>query len=105
VALSARGNALLRPVISEYSALALQLQRGKTRNVPERLAGIEEYRQAVLHRMTEISDYLSWFEATQFGTRSDAFDGYLKVAREITAAEARRENPISKYLDQLQQEF
>jgi hypothetical protein len=104
-ALSTRANAILRPVLDDYSSLAAQLARGKTRGVAERIAQIELYRNSVLNRMTDIGDYLNWFEATQLGTRSGAFDSYLKAANEISAQESRRSTPITEYMDQLQQEF
>jgi hypothetical protein len=103
--LSTRANAILRPVLDDYAQLATQLARGKTRGAAERIARIEQYRNSVLNRMTDIADYLNWFEATQIGTRSGAFDGYLKAANELKVQESRRSGPITEYMDQLQQEF
>jgi ribosomal 50S subunit-associated protein YjgA (DUF615 family) len=104
-ALSTQGNALLRPALNDYAQLALDVQRGKTKQVRERVVRIEQYRAAVLQRNGEIADYLNWYEATQIGARSNAFDSYLKAANEISEQEARRKTPIAEYLDQLQQEF
>ncbi len=107
VVLSARANGLFRPVVSEYEQIFALLARGKTKGIDARLEKVERYRQAVLHRMGDISDYLNWFEATQFGGRSDAFQSFLRVATELSASEqrARTSDPISQYLDQLQQEY
>ena len=105
VALSTRANALLRPVIAEYEQIVTLLARGKTRGIEERLAAVAKYREDVLRRLTQIDDYLNWFEATQLGTRSDAFDSYLKTANEIAEQERRASDQITKYLDQLEREL
>ena len=68
VALSTRANAQLRPVLAGYEEIFARLARGTTRGVNERVHRVETYRTAVLHRTTDIADYLNWFEATQLGT-------------------------------------
>jgi hypothetical protein len=105
VALGTRANALLRPVVADYGEIFAQLARGKSRGVRTRLAKTEEYRQLVLQRTTEIADYLNWFEATQMGVRSNAFDNYLKTANELSEQERKQKSPIALYLDELEQEF
>ena len=105
IALSARANALYRPVLVDYEAAFALLARGKTGGVRERLARIEEYRTSVLRRTAEIADYLNWFEGTQLGGRSNAFDSYLKTASEISGEEKRRRGPIARYLDELDHEY
>lgn len=107
VRLSTRANAILRPVVAEYEKVFALLARRRTRGVAERIVRIERYRDAVLHRMGEVSDYLNWYEATQFGTRSNAFDSFLKTAAQLSTDEAnsRRSDPVAAYLDQLQEEF
>lgn len=103
--LEARANAILRPVLRDYGQLAHDIARSRLKNASDRLEQIEQYRTLVLHRIGEIADYLNWYEATQIGTRSGAFDSYLKAANDLSAQEARRRNPIAQYLDELQQEF
>ncbi len=105
VALSAQANPLFRPIIADYDEVFSLLARGKTRRISERLEEIEEFRGNVLHRMDQIADYLNWYEATQFGTRTNAFDSYLKAANEISRDEARRSDPIARYLDILEKEY
>ncbi len=104
VALSAQSNALYRPVIAEYEQLLGLLARGKTGNVKERLAKVESYRESILRRTREIADYLNWFEGTQMAVQSDKFDGYLKVANELSVP-VKRNDPITRYLDEIAQEF
>jgi hypothetical protein len=105
VALSARANALLRPVIGEYERIVALLAGGKTRGLDARLAQVTTAREQALLRLSQIEDYLNWFEATQLGTRSDAFDSFLKTANEIAEQEQRGSDQITRYLDQLEREL
>jgi hypothetical protein len=107
VRLSTRANALFRPVVAEYERVFGMLARGKTKGLAQRIDNIAHYRHAVLHRVDQIADYLNWFEATQIGMRSDAFDGFLKTATQLSADEAKAKaaDPVARYLDQLQDEF
>lgn len=105
VALSARANVLLRPVLSEYGECLALLARGKTRGVADRLERAARLRTAVTRRAGEIADYLNWFEATQMGGRSNAFDNYLKTANEISEQESKRRDPIARYLDEIEREY
>ncbi len=107
VALSARANVIFRPVLADYEKIFAALARGKTRAVSQRIAAVEAYRKVVLHRADAIADYLNFYEATQLGSKSHAFDSFMKAANEIAAQEARtvRDDPIARYLDELQQEF
>jgi hypothetical protein len=105
LALSTRANTLFRPVIADYEEIFSLLSRGKSRGMRDRLAKADESRRAVLRQTTEIADYLNWFEATQMGTLSGAFDNYLKTANEISEQDQKRKSPIGRYLDELEQEF
>jgi len=107
VALSTKANPLLRPVLADYEEVFALLGKGRTRGVAERIHQAEVYRTAVLERKNEISDYLNWFEATQMGGRSGAFDNYLRAARAV-----EKESPhtttsaaISAYLDIIEDEL
>ncbi|MES2569273.1 MAG: hypothetical protein V4710_04360 [Verrucomicrobiota bacterium] len=107
VALSARSSMLYRPIIADYEQICSILARGKSKGVAERLEQATRYRTAVSGRMEAIADYLNWYEATQFNTRSSAFDGFLKAANDLVMQEEkmRRTGPVKLYLDQLEQEF
>ncbi len=105
VALGASANPLFRPVIAEYQQIVTALAAGKTRGIDERLAKVATYRQQVIERMAKIIDYLNWYEATQIGTRTGAFDNYLKTVREIEKQEGKASEQITKYLDQLEGEL
>jgi hypothetical protein len=107
VALGTRANALLRPVLAGYEEIFSRLARGTTRGVNDRIHRVETYRTAILHRTNDIADYLNWFEATQLGVRSDAFDEYLRRARELESAPTRgaTEQAVAEYLDGIEKQL
>ena len=103
--LGAQANPLMRPVLVEYDEIFALLARGKTAKLGARMKNIERYRATVLHRMDKIADYLNWYEATQMGTRTNAFDSYLKAANEVSRGDERRDDRIARYLDLLEKEY
>jgi hypothetical protein len=107
IALSTKANILLRPVLADYEQVFALLARGKTRGIAERIHHAETYRTAVLLRKNDITDYLNWFEATQLGTRSGAFDSYLRAARaaESESPHTATSAAISAYLDLFEDEL
>ncbi len=104
VGLASRANSLYRDIVGDYEQIFSQLARGKTMGVKGRLERAATYRESLLRRRSEIADYLNWFEATQMDTGSKSFEGYLRVANEL-AMPARRNDPITKYLDEISKEL
>ena len=45
--------------------------------------------------MSEIDDYMNWFEATQMNTGSGNFTGYLKAVDQSQVPAPRRHDPLS----------
>ena len=104
--LQAQAHPLLRPVVLEYQRIVADLARGNTGRIETRLRETTNYRAMIIERMGKIGDYMNWFEATQMPERSGAFDNYLKAARALgNQAPPRREDPMSRYLDQAEREF
>ena len=98
-------NPVLRPIGHEYQEIAALLARGKRRGVPKRLVRLELTRQQLAARMTEIDDYMNWFEATQMNSGSGNFTGYLKAMDQSQAPAQRRRDPLSVYVDALEDQF
>ena len=98
-------NPVLRPIGREYQEIAALLARGKRRGVPKRLARLELTRQQLAARMTEIDDYMNWFEATQMNSGSGNFTGYLKAVDQSQVPAPRRHDPLSVYVDALEDQF
>ena len=98
-------NPVLRPIGREYQQIVELLVRGKHRGVPKRLSHLEQIRQQLAARMTEIDDYLNWFEATQMNSGSRNFTGYLKAVDQSQVPAPRRHDPLSVYVDALEDQF
>jgi hypothetical protein len=98
-------NPVLRPIGREYQEVAALLARGKRRGVQKRLSRLELARQQLAARMTEIDDYLNWFEATQMNSGSGNFTGYLKAVDQSQVPAPRRHDPLSVYVDALEAQF
>lgn len=105
MALSANAQPLLRPIVSDYQKLAMDLAHGKGRGANERLTDLARRRDEVIRRVNDIADYLNWFEATQMTTQSDSFSGYIKVAKQLNDSKPRRQDAMSRYLDAVALEY
>lgn len=107
VALSTRASAIFRPVLSGYDEVFALLAKGKTRRIAEKIHDLEVYRSTVLHRMTDIEDYLNWYEATQTNGSSEPFAAYLRTAKQMETDPDKSANgqAISDYLDVLEEQL
>jgi hypothetical protein len=103
--LTLHANPLLQPIVQEYEQITVLLLTGKHRGVAQRLARLKATRTRLAARMSNIDDYMNWFEATQSHTKSGVFVDYLRTATKPTAPEHRRHDPLSVYLDALEQEI
>lgn len=100
--ISARANPLYAPIIAEYQQITYRLARRKTAKIAERLTRVRAAREEMSRRMSAIDDYMNWFEATQSGSPSGAFEDYMKAAELSAERQPRRRDPISVYLDALE---
>lgn len=98
-------NPVLRPIGREYQEIIALLARGKRRGVLKRLSRVELIRHQLAARMTEIDDYMNWFEATQMNSGSGNFTGYLKAVDQSQVTASRRHDPLSVYVDALEDQF
>ena len=103
--LAAQANPALRSVVQDYQQVATQLALGKIRGLASRLADLKTLRAKLSARMTEIDDYLNWFEATQLSTRSGLFEDRLNTSSLETPSRAHRKDSFSAYLDAMEAEF
>jgi hypothetical protein len=103
--LAAHANPVLRPVVQDYQQLAAQLALGKNRAVAARLAELKILRAELSARMSEVDDYLNWFEATQLKTRSGLFEDYLNTSNAAVPSRAHRKDAYSAYLDLMEEQF
>jgi hypothetical protein len=103
--LAAHANPVLRPVVQDYQQLAAQIALGKNRAVAARLAELKILRGRLSARVSEVDDYLNWFEATQLKTQSGLFEAYLNTSSAAVPSTARRKDRYSAYLDAMEAEF
>ena len=96
---------IMRPVAREDQQIAALLARGKRKGIAKRLSHLDVTRKQLAARMGEIDDYMNWFEATQMESRSGVFKNYLKAANETEVSALRRRDPLSVYLDALEDQL
>jgi len=103
--LAATAHPLLHPVVAEYQEITQRLASRKTGHVSQRLAAAKETRALLDRRMSDVSDYINWFEATQLSGESGAFQGYLQTAEKSGDEPKRRRDALSIYLDTIETQF
>jgi hypothetical protein len=96
---------VLRPVAREYLQIAMLLARGRRRGIAKRVSHLDGTRKELTARMSDIDDYMNWFEATQMQNQSGAFSDYLKAANQSQTSAPRRRDPLSVYLDALEDQI
>ena len=103
--LIAQANPVLRPIAREYQQSVALLARGKRRGIAKRLSHLDATRKQLAARMSDIDDYMNWFEATQIKNGSGNFTDYLKAADQSQLSASKRHDPLSVYVDALEDEF
>ena len=103
--LGATAHPILRPVVLEYQEVARLLSNRKMNHLTQRLAAANETRALLDRRMSDVSDYINWFEATQLSGDSGVFEGYLKTAGKSADEPKRRRDALSIYLDTIEMQF
>ena len=101
----AQANPVLRPIGREYQQIAALLTRGKRKGIAKRLSRLEVTSKQLAARMNDIDDYMNWFEATQMKSGSGNFTGYLKAVNHSQLSAPKRHDPLSVYVDALEDQF
>lgn len=101
----AQANPVLRPIAREYQQSVALLARGTRRGIAKRLSHLDAVRKQLAARMSDIDDYMNWFEATQMTNGSGNFTDYLKAADQSQLPVSKRRDPVSVYLDALENQF
>jgi len=103
--LSYRAFPLHRPMIHEYQKILLQIVDGNVKGVDQKLSRISKLRSLISRSSNDANDYLNWYEATQLKIRSGAFMEYQKTLNELNRPLPPRNDKLSKYLDEIENEF
>ena len=104
--LLAYGFPLYRTVLARYLDILERIADRKTNGVAEELMELEALRTKIRETMIRTRDYLNYYEATAAPEKSEAFENYMRLRRELeNAPPPHRNDPISNYLDDLELEF
>jgi hypothetical protein len=103
--LAARANPILRPTVQEYQEITWSIAAGKNKGMAESLARTDALRRKISARMSDIDDYMNWFEATKAKTQSGVFADYLSAAEQQNEVRPHRHDALSIYLDALEEQF
>jgi len=99
--LEIRAHPLYRPIIEEYRLIATELAANPKKNMEKRLGENIRLQEIVQKRVSDMQDYLNWFEATKMSTPSEAFAG-LDSPDEMFSGLPPRSDAISRYLDDIE---
>jgi hypothetical protein len=94
-----------RPLLTDYQIVLDAIAKNKTKDIPLRLAALEETRATMIARATRAHDYLDWFEITRARETSGAFDDYLRLKERLKANPHLRKDNLSEYLDRMDRIF
>jgi len=94
-----------RPLLADYQKALGDIAKNKSKDIPKRLAALEETRTTMRTRATRARDYLDWFEITRARETSGAFDDYLRLKDRLKANPHHRNDDLSKYLDRMDRIF
>ncbi len=89
----------------EYHEIVQRVANRKTGHMSQRLAAVKGTRALLDRRMSDMSDYINWFEATQLAGESGVFENYLKTAEKSGDEPKRRRDALSIYLDTVEMQF
>jgi hypothetical protein len=104
--LEGQASPLMRDAIAAYQTLVVELAHHQSTHLKTRLANLADYRTRLSAHMDQIADYLNWYEATQRTQASGSFDEYIRTADQIDNDPGpQRTDPISKYMDSVEQEL
>jgi hypothetical protein len=100
-----QANPVLRPIAREYGEIAALLARGSRRGIMKRLSRLETTHKQLSSRMSDIDDYMNWFEATQMKNGSGNFTDYLKATDQSQLSVSKRRDPLTVYVDALEDQL
>jgi len=100
-----QANPVLRPIAREYGEITALLAHGKRRGIVKRLSHLETTHKQLASRMSDIDDYMNWFEATQMKNGSGNFTDYLKAIDQSQLSISKRRDPLTVYVDALEDQL
>ena len=100
--LSFRSFPSYRKMIQDYLELVRRLRAGEARGVAEELEALHATRANLSAELTDVKDYLNWYEVTQLQQKSGAFLEYLQRAKALEGDLMPHQDTLSEYLDKIE---
>jgi flagellar biosynthesis GTPase FlhF len=97
-----RGNVLFRDIANDYISVINELSVGKTKGVDEKLKALRKRAVESYVKACAVQDHLDWYEATQSTRYSGLFEDFLTLPDRVREELPPRNDPISKYLDEVE---
>lgn len=94
-----------RPLLVEYQKQLIRMAQGQDDAIQASLGQLAEARRIMNDKAQRGRDYLDWFEITRARQTSGVFDDYLKLKDELRMREDKRRDPVSEYLDRMEDLF
>ena len=94
-----------RPVIGGYVQILSEIVEGKTENVITVMENLQTFRSAEVQRHTQLVDLLDWYHLSSVKEESGEFDDYLRVQENLRKGENASDDPLLKYIDQVESIF
>jgi hypothetical protein len=105
VRLSYRCFPSFRPLLASYQEILQQLAEGTADDLSGRLGELAAMRARMVARAADGCDYLDWFEITRARGTSGEFADYLRLKDDLRRERRHGNDPVSRYLDRMQQTF
>ncbi|MDH4477569.1 MAG: hypothetical protein QE274_13935 [Verrucomicrobiaceae bacterium] len=97
-----RGNVLFRDIANDYISVINELSVGKTKGADEKLKALRKRAVESYVKACAVQDHLDWYEATQSTRYSGLFEDFLTLPDRVREELPPRNDPISKYLDEVE---
>jgi hypothetical protein len=100
--IAVRGHVLFRDIANDYISVINELSVGKTKGVDEKLKALRKRAVESYVKACAVQDHLDWYEATQSTRYSGLFEDFLTLPDRVREELPPRNDPISKYLDEVE---
>lgn len=100
--LNVRSFPLYRPLVQDYQEVVAKLLAGRPEGVAKHLEALAEERGRMTQLLDAIRIFMDEHERRPRDTKTGVFDNYLRQVREIERGSRASQDPISKYMDEVE---
>jgi hypothetical protein len=102
--LTSRAHPLFQPLVADYLKWLTEIAAGHTKDADAQLKALKQRRAEVFAQARAVEDYVDFFETNGSTKWSGAFDDFLRVPQSVQEELPKRTDPLSKLLDEAEQE-